>query len=140
MAQLEDRQDYGDQKSIPKKLQRMIKKLEAAGEKPIFIAPAILQGQSSKHMQSIARIGLMDKILSYLVITGKNVHLIRPGFAWDKIQTIPLEKIDGIEYVEDFFGNTLAINMSGRKENIIFYDDKDGIVFFHYIKFKQWNE
>jgi len=69
---------------VPKRLQRTAKKLAAKGETPVLIAPAILQSQASSQMLAIARMGMLDKILGYLVTTTKNVHFIRP--AWSGIR------------------------------------------------------
>ena len=123
---------------IPGKLKRTVKKLAAAGEVPVQIAPAILRSQASEQMLAIARIGMMDKVLGYLVTTQKNVHFVRPGFAWDKVQTVPLDLIDRVEYVEEFHTNTLKIKVEGKAESIIFYEDLDGIEFYQYIKDKKW--
>lgn len=123
---------------VPKKLQRTVKKLAAAGEEPVLIAPAILRSQASDQMLAIARMGLMDKVLGYLVTTKKSVHFVRPGIAWDRVQTVPLEKIDGVEYVDEFHTNTLKLKVGERAESLIFYDDKDGIRFYQYIKNRQW--
>jgi hypothetical protein len=88
-------------------------------------------------MLSFARMGAMDKILGYLVTTDKNVHFVKPGLAWDRVQTVPLEKIEDVEYVDEFLSNTLSLKVGGRAEKIIFYDDKDGIQFYQYIKNKR---
>jgi hypothetical protein len=89
-------------------------------------------------MLAIARIGMMDRILGYLVTTQKNVHFVRPGIAWDKVQTVPLDLIDSVEYVNEFHTNTLKIKVEGRAESIIFYEDTDGIEFYQYIKDRKW--
>ncbi|MDD4446989.1 MAG: hypothetical protein PHN61_04860 [Methanothrix sp.] len=119
---------------VPKKLNRTAKKLAAAGEKLVQIAPAILQSKASEQMLAIARMGMLDKVLGYLVTTDKNVHFVRPGIAWDSVQTVPLDVIDDVLYVDEFHNNTLKIKVGERAESIIFYDDMDGIQFFHYIK------
>ena len=123
---------------VPKKLKRTMKKLSEAGEELVQIAPAILQSQATDQMMAIARLGMMDKIIGYLVTTKTNVHFVRPGLAWDRVQTVPLEKIDGVEYVNEFHNNTLSLNVGERSEKIIFYDDMDGIEFYHFIKNKKW--
>jgi hypothetical protein len=130
--------EEGSNPEVPKKLQRTVKKLAAAGEEPILIAPAILKSQASDQMLAIARMGMMDKVLGYLVTTKKSVHFVRPGIAWDRVQTVPLEKIDGVEYVDEFHSNTLKLKVGERAESLIFYDDKDGIRFYQYIKNRQW--
>jgi hypothetical protein len=125
---------------VPKKLNRTAKKLAAAGETLVQIAPAILESKASKEMLAIARMGMMDKILGYLVTTDKNVHFVRPGLAWDSVQTVPLDVIDDVLYVDEFHNNTLKIMVGERAENIIFYDDMEGIRFYNYIKNKQWKK
>jgi len=119
---------------VPKKLNRTAKKLAAAGEKLVQIAPAILESKASQQMLAIARVGMLEKILGYLVTTDRNVHFVRPGIAWDSVQTVPLDVIDDVLYVDEFHNNTLKIKVGEKAEKIIFYDDMDGIRFFHYIK------
>jgi hypothetical protein len=125
---------------VPKKLRRMVNKLAEASEDPVQIVPAILQSRASSQMQSIARMGMLDKILGYLVTTNKNVHFVRPGLAWDSVQTVALEKIEDVEYVDEFHSNTMSLKVGGAAEKIIFYDDKDGIRFYQYVKYKQWQK
>lgn len=125
---------------VPKKLSRTAKKLAAAGEKLVQIAPAILESKASQQMLAIARMGMLDKVLGYLVTTDKNVHFVRPGIAWDSVQTVPLDVIDDVLYENEFHNNTLKIKVGERAEKIIFYDDMDGIKFFHYIKNKPWQK
>jgi hypothetical protein len=122
---------------VPKKLKRTVKKLADAGETLVQTAPALVQNQASRQMLSFARMGAMDKILGYLVTTDRNVHFVKPGLAWDRVQTVPLEKIEDVEYVDEFLSNTLSLKVGGRAEKIIFYDDKDGIRFYQYIKNKR---
>jgi hypothetical protein len=122
---------------VPKKLKRTLKKLADAGETLVQTAPALVQNQASRQMMAFARMGAMDKILGYLVTTDRNVHFVKPGLAWDRVQTVPLEKIEDVEYVDEFLNNTLILKVDGRAEKIIFYDDKDGIRFYQYIKNKQ---
>jgi hypothetical protein len=122
---------------VPKKLKRTVKKLADAGETLVQTAPALIQNQATRQMLSFARMGAMDKILGYLVTTDKNVHFVKPGLAWDRVQTVPLEKIEDVEYVDEFLSNTMILKVDGRAEKIIFYDDKDGIQFYQYIKNKQ---
>jgi hypothetical protein len=126
----------------PKKLHRTMKKLEATGEVPVLILPALLERYATQRMLAMARIGMGDnqKIFSWLVVTNKSVHFIRPGLAWDRVQTVPLDKIEDVEYVKEFHTNTLRIKVGGLAENIVFYEDIDGIKFYQYIKNSQWKE
>jgi hypothetical protein len=126
--------------TVPKKLNRVVKKLLKAGEEPVLIAPALLHSQASETMLAIARMGMLDKTLGYLVTTRKNMHFVRPGFAWDSVQTVPLEKLDDVEYVAEFHTNTMKLKIGERAEKIVFYDDLDGIRFYQYIKNKQWQD
>jgi hypothetical protein len=119
---------------VPKKLNRTARKLATAGESLVQIAPALLQSKASERMLAFARMGMLDKVLGYLVTTDKNVHFVRPGIAWDSVQTVPLDVIDDVEYVDEFHNNTLKIKVGERAEKIIFYDDMDGIRFYQYIK------
>ena len=125
---------------VPKKLKRTAKKLAAAGECLVQIAPAILQSKASEKMLAIARLGMLDKVLGYLVTTDKNMHFVRPGLAWDSVQTVPLDVIDEVEYVEEFHTNTIKIKVGEKAEKIIFYEEMDGIRFYHYLKNKEWKK
>ena len=141
MAAEDNSEDIKDSASLeaeaPKKLKRTLKKVADAGETLVQTAPALVQNQASRQMMAFARMGAMDKILGYLVTTDKNVHFVKPGLAWDRVQTVPLEKIEDVEYVDEFLNNTLILKVDGRAEKIIFYDDKDGIRFYQYIKNKR---
>jgi len=122
----------------PKKLKRILKKLADQGEEAAVIAPAIVHSKASEHMLAMARMGLMDRIFSYVVATNQNLHFIWPGLAWDKVQSVPLEQITGIEYVDEFVTNTMKLQVGEAVEKLVFYDDRDGIRFYQYIKFRQW--
>ena len=119
---------------VPRKLNRTARKLAEAGESLVQIAPAILHSKASEKMLAIARMGMLDKVLGYLVTTDKNVHFVRPGIAWDSVQTVPLDVIDDVEYVKEFHTSTLKIKVGEKAEMIIFYEEMDGIKFYHYIK------
>ncbi len=66
---------------VPGKLKRMARKLAGAGEALVQIAPAILHSKASEQMLAIARMGMLNKIIGYLVTTDKNVYFVRPGLA-----------------------------------------------------------
>jgi len=125
---------------IPGKLKRTAKKLEAEGDEPMLIIPAIVQRYASEQMMAMVRMGMLDKIFGYLLVTKKNIHFIRPGLMWDKVQSIPLDQVTDIEYIREFTTNTLKLKVGEQAENIIFYDDVDGIKFYQYIRFKGWKE
>ena len=126
--------------TVPKKLNRMVKKLLEAGEEPVLIAPALLHSQATDTMLSIARMGMLEKTLGYLVTTRKNMHFVRPGFAWDSVKMVPLEMIDDVQYVDEFHTNTMKLKVGERSEKVVFYDDLDGIRFYQYIKQKKWQD
>jgi hypothetical protein len=119
---------------VPGKLKRTARKLAAAGESLVQIAPALLHSRASEQMLAIARVGMLEKVLGYLVTTDKSVHFVRPGIAWDSVQTVPLDLIDDVEYVDEFHNNTLKIRVGEKAEKITFYEDQDGIEFYRYIK------
>jgi hypothetical protein len=119
---------------VPGKLKRTAKKLAAAGESLVQIAPALLHSRASEQMLTIARMGMLNKVLGYLVTTDKSIHFVRPGIAWDSVQTVPLDVIDDVEYVDEFHNNTVKIRVGEKAEKITFYDDQDGIWFYRYIK------
>jgi hypothetical protein len=124
----------------PKRLQRILKRLAAEGEEPVIICPALLQRYASERMLAVARMGMLDKAFSYLIATKKNVHFVRPGMIWDKVETVPLDKISDVEYAQEFLHNTLRLRVDEAAENIVFYNEADGINFYRYIKFKQWKD
>jgi hypothetical protein len=126
----------------PKKLQRTLKKLEAEGEQVVLIFPAMLERYATEQVLAMTRIGMADdsKIFSWLIATKKNIHFIRTGIVWDRVQTVPLEKVDDVEYVQEFHSNTLKLKAEGKAENIVFYEDIDGIRFYKYIKNQQWKD
>ena len=121
---------------VPKKLTRTMKKLAAAGEETVMIVPALLHSLSTQRMLAMSRIGADDnqKIFGYLVVTDKAVHYVMPGALWDKVRTVPLEKIDEIQYLDEFHNNTLKLVSGKTSENIVFYDDREGISFYRHIK------
>jgi hypothetical protein len=125
---------------VPSKLKRTARKLAAAGEGIVQIAPAILHSRASEQMLSFARMGTLDKVLGYLVTTDKNVHFVRPGIAWDSVQTVPLDVIDDVEYMDEFHNCALKIRVGGKAETITFYEDMDGIRFYQHIKKKPWKK
>jgi len=122
----------------PKRLERILKRLAAEGEAAVIICPALLKRYASERMLAIARMGMLDKAFSYLIVTKKNVHFVRPGMLWDKVETVPLEKISDVVYAQEFLHNTIRLKVNEATENIIFYDESDGINFYRYVKFKQW--
>ena len=122
--------------NAPKKLNRALKKLATEGEEPVLIFPAILARYATDRMLAMVRMGMMDKIFGYLVVTNKSVHFIRSGALWDQVRTAPLEEISDIEYINEFHSNTLELMTSKGAEKIIFYEDTDGIKFYQFIK--QW--
>ncbi|HNX10283.1 MAG TPA: hypothetical protein PKL29_09215 [Methanothrix sp.] len=136
LAMNETLENGGGCTEVPSKLKRTARKLAAAGEEIVQIAPAILHSRASEQMLSIARMGMLDKVLGYLVTTDRNVHFVRPGLAWDSVQTVPLNVIDGIEYVDEFHNCALKIKVGEKAETITFYEDMDGIWFYQLIKKK----
>ncbi len=126
--------EQGSSPEVPKKLKRIARKLSGAGEELVLIAPAILHSQASEQMLAIARMGMLDKILGYLITTDKNVHFVRPGIAWDSVRSVPLDLVTDVEYVDEFHTNTLKLLVGERAEKIIFYEDLDGIRFYQHIR------
>jgi hypothetical protein len=126
----------------PKSLYRFLKKLEEQGENAAIISPAILERYSTDKMRAIVRMGLTDerKIFGYIVATNKSVHYVRPGLLWDNAQTISLDHVTNVKYFNEFLTNTLELEIGKMNEKIIFYDETDGINFYHFIKFQQWKE
>lgn len=133
---LELKSAYATLMETPKKLRRALKKLEAEGEELLLIFPALLERYANQQMLAMTRIGMGNdkKIFSWLVVTKKNVHFIRTGIMWDRVQTVPMDKIEDVEYVKEFHTNTLRLKVGGASENIVFYEDVDGIKFYQYIK------
>ena len=121
MTETKEAGGIGIEVEVPKKLNRTAKKLAAAGEKLVQIAPAILHSKASEQMLAIARMGMLDKVLGYLVTTDKNVHFVRPGIAWDSVQTVPLDVIDDVVYENEFHNNTLKIKVgeTGGEDHLL---------------------
>jgi hypothetical protein len=123
----------------PKKLRRILKRLAAGGEEAVLICPALLERHATQRMIAMARIGMGgDKALAWLVATEENVHFIRPGLLWDKVQSVPLERITDIEYVDEFRNNALRLKVGEASEKVIFYDELEGIRFYQYVKHGRW--
>jgi hypothetical protein len=120
----------------PKKSERALKKLSAQGEEPVLIFPALLERFATEQMKAMVRIGMGEdiRIFSYLVATDRNVHFISPGMMWDKVRSVPLDKVDDVEYVDEFHNNTLKLKVGTASESILFYDDLDGVKFYQHIK------
>jgi len=126
--------DLPNTSNAPKKLKRALKKLASEGEEPILIFPAILERYATDRMLAMVRMGMMDRIFGYLVVTNKSVHFIRPAMLWDQVRTAPLEEISDIKYINEFHTNTLELKTPKGAEKVIFYEDTDGIKFYQYIK------
>jgi hypothetical protein len=141
-SDLELKSAYATLMETPKKLRRTLKKLEAEGEEPLLIFPVLLERYATQQMLAMTRIGMGDdqKIFSWLVVTRKNVYFVRTGIMWDRVQTVPLDKIEDVAYVKEFHTNTLRLKVGGAAENIVFYEDVDGIKFYQYIKNRQAKE
>ena len=139
---LELKSAYATLTETPKKLRRALKKLEAEGEEPLLIFPALLERYATQQMLAMTRIDMGDdqKIFSWLVVTRKNVHFVRTGIMWDRVQAVPMDKVEDVEYVQEFHNNTLRLKVGGASENIVFYEDLDGIKFYQYIKNRQPKE
>jgi hypothetical protein len=123
---------------VPKKLKRTLKKLAGQGEEATLIAPAIIHSRASQNMLAMARIGMTEKIFSYIVATNENLHFIWPGLAWDRVRSLSLEQITDIEYVDEFTTKTIKLHVGTASEKVIFYEEMDGIRLYRYVKFKQW--
>ena len=123
---------------VPKKLKRTLKKMAGQGEEPALIAPVIVHSRATENMLAMARIGMTEKIFSYIVVTNENLHFIWPGLAWDKVNSVPLEQITDIEYIDEFTTKTIKLSVGAASEKVVFYEELDGIKFYQYIKFKQW--
>jgi len=120
---------------VPKALRRTFDKLASGGEEVLFFVPALLERYCSQQTLAMARLGnAVPHSASHLVITDKNLHFIRTGIVWDRVQTIPLEKITGLEYVDEFHTNTIKLLVGELSERIVFLDDLDGIRFYKRLK------
>jgi len=120
---------------FPKRLQRTLDKMAAEGDEPVLVVPALLRRYSTERQMAMARMGIEDvKFNSWLVATGKSVHFVRSGVLWDKVQSIPLDTLTGVEYVDEFHNNALKLKVGEAAEKIIFYDDVDGIKFYKLIR------
>ncbi len=122
----------------PRRLRRTLEKLAKEGESTLFVYPALLERYCDRNTLALARIGGDLKISSWVVVTDKCLHFVRAGILWDSVRSIPLESITDIEYVDEFHTNTIKVRVGELSENIVFYDELEGIRFYKYMKFERW--
>lgn len=124
-----------DLPDAPKRLRRTLEKLAREGDVAIYAFPALLERYCDRQTMAMARLGdAAPRMASWVVITGKNVHFVRAGMFWDSVQSIPIEKVTGMEYVEEYHTNTIKIRVGDLSENIIFYEDVDGVKFYQHLR------
>ncbi|NYT02801.1 MAG: hypothetical protein GKC10_08630 [Methanosarcinales archaeon] len=120
---------------FPKRLQKTLDKMATGGDPPVLVVPALLQRYSTERQMAMARLGMEDtRVESWLVATGKNIHFVRSGILWDKVQSIPLHTLTGVDYVDEFHNNALKLRVGEAAEKVIFYDDLDGVKFYRLMK------
>ncbi|MCX8207000.1 MAG: hypothetical protein N3G75_04115 [Methanothrix sp.] len=124
----------------PRKLRRTLEKLAKEGERVQLVYPALLERHCDRNTLALARLGGNVRISSWVVVTDKNLHFVRAGILWDSVQSIPLERITDIEYVDEFHTNTIKIRVGELSENLVFYDELEGIRFYQYMKFERWKD
>lgn len=121
----------------PKRLRRTLEKLAREGDLAVYAFPALLERYCDRQTMAMARLGdTAPRIASWVVLTGKSVHFVRAGMFWDSVQSIPLEKVTALEYVDEYHTNTIKIRVGDLSENIIFYEDVDGIKFYQHLRRK----
>ncbi|MHC1631882.1 MAG: PH domain-containing protein [Methanotrichaceae archaeon] len=123
---------------FPKRLQKVLEHLKENREKIILVYPAIPKRYMDERSIIMARMGMFDetKISSWLVVTDKDLIFVRTGLLRKKMDRFPLEKITDIEYIKEFYDNTLKIKIGDAAEDVRFYDEVDGLKFYQYIKNK----
>jgi hypothetical protein len=121
--------------SFPKKIRKALVSLGQAGEPPVMVFPAVPRRYQDEKAMAFARIGAFDeaKISSWIMLTEKNLIFLRSGLLRNMIDRIPLSGITGIEYVKEFQDNTLKIRIGGAAEDVRFYHETDGILFYRYL-------
>jgi len=123
-----------------RKLRRTLDKLAKEGENVQLVYPALLERHCDRNTLALARLGGDVRISSWVIVTDKNLHFVRAGILWDSVQSIPLDRITDIEYVDEFHTNTIKIRVGELSENLVFYDELEGIRFYQYMKFKRWKD
>ena len=120
----------------PKKLLKTLRKLEEGGEVPVMVVPAIPGSYRDEKSMALARIGRADEedTSSWLVLTEKSLVFVKAGLLRNRVQSIPLENISGVEYVDEFHTNTLKVRIGEKAENVVFYDERQGVEFYKYIR------
>jgi len=126
------------EEEYPKRLLKALERLEKEGEKVVYVFSAMPRRYMDERSAAMARVGALDekKMSSWVVVTEENLVFIRTGLVRNRVDKFPLDKIEDVEYVDEFQDNTLKIRVSGGAENVRFYDDVDGIRFYQHMKFR----
>lgn len=126
----------------PKKLRKTLKRfVQEEGATVNLVLPALPRRHMDERSLAMIRLGMFDesKISSWLVTTDEDLIFIKIGFIKNRVERFPLDNISDVEYVREFQDNTLKIIIGDAAEVVRFYDERDGIVFYQFMKNKSWN-
>jgi len=126
----------------PKKLRKTLKRfVQEEGATVNLVLPALPRRHMDERSLAMIRLGMFDesKISSWLVTTDEDLIFIKIGFIKNRVERFPLDSISDVEYVREFQDNTLKIIIGDAAEVVRFYDERDGIVFYQFMKNKSWN-
>jgi hypothetical protein len=125
------------EKAMPKRVQKVLDRLSKEGEEPVHAFPGIPQSYRDESQMAFARIGVVEKANTWIIVTRKRMLFVRVGLVKNYERSIPLDSITDIEYVDEYHNNTLKIKVGERAEQIIFFEDADGIKLYRYVKNRQ---
>jgi hypothetical protein len=124
----------------PKRIQKVLARLIKEGEEPIMAFPAIPQRYRDQRQMDLARVGVMEKASTWLVVTGERILIVRMGTIKNYEASIPLESLTDIEYIDEFHNNTLKLKMGEKAEPIVFFDEAEGMRFYRFVKKREWQK
>lgn len=130
--------DSTEKMNTPKRVQKVLDRLSNQGEEPVYAFPAIPQSYRDESQMAFARIGVVEKANTWIIVTKKKMLFVRVGLVKNYERSIPLESVTDVEYVDEYHNNTLKLKVGERAEQIIFFEDVDGVKLYRYVKNKEW--
>ena len=130
--------DSTEKMNTPKRVQKVLDRLSRDGEEPVYAFPAIPQSYRDESQMAFARIGIVEKANTWIILTRKRMLFVRVGLVKNYERSIPLESVTDVEYVDEYHNNTLKLKVGERAEQIIFFEDVDGVKLYRYVKNKEW--
>lgn len=132
--------DLSEKMNAPKRVQKVLDRLSREGEEPVYAFPAIPQSYRDESQMAFARIGIVEKANTWIILTRKRMLFVRVGLVKNYERSIPQDSITDVEYVDEYHNNTLKLKVGERAEQIIFFEDLDGVKLYRYVKNKEWQK